>query len=56
MQDGGTLLSDEGPRMSVDSMTGKVLLVTGAVRYLSSDEARFAVGTTLILDGGFTAM
>ena len=27
-----------------------------AVRYLSSDEARFAVGTTLILDGGFTAM
>jgi len=26
------------------------------VRYLSSDEARFAVGTTLILDGGFTAM
>jgi NAD(P)-dependent dehydrogenase (short-subunit alcohol dehydrogenase family) len=27
-----------------------------AVRYLSSDEARFAVGTTLVLDGGFTAM
>jgi NAD(P)-dependent dehydrogenase (short-subunit alcohol dehydrogenase family) len=27
-----------------------------AVRYLSSDEARFAVGTTLVLDGGFTAI
>jgi NAD(P)-dependent dehydrogenase (short-subunit alcohol dehydrogenase family) len=30
MPDGGALLSDEGPRMSVDSMTGKVVLVTGA--------------------------
>jgi NAD(P)-dependent dehydrogenase (short-subunit alcohol dehydrogenase family) len=26
-----------------------------AVRYLSSDDARFVVGTTLVLDGGFTA-
>jgi NAD(P)-dependent dehydrogenase (short-subunit alcohol dehydrogenase family) len=27
-----------------------------AVRFLLSDEARFVVGTTLVLDGGFTAM
>jgi NAD(P)-dependent dehydrogenase (short-subunit alcohol dehydrogenase family) len=27
-----------------------------AVRYLCSDEARFVVGTTMVLDGGFTAM
>jgi NAD(P)-dependent dehydrogenase (short-subunit alcohol dehydrogenase family) len=26
-----------------------------AVRFLLSDEARFIVGTTLVLDGGFTA-
>jgi NAD(P)-dependent dehydrogenase (short-subunit alcohol dehydrogenase family) len=27
-----------------------------AVRFLCSDDARFVVGTTLVLDGGFTAM
>jgi NAD(P)-dependent dehydrogenase (short-subunit alcohol dehydrogenase family) len=27
-----------------------------AVRYLCSDDARFVTGTTLVLDGGFTAM
>jgi NAD(P)-dependent dehydrogenase (short-subunit alcohol dehydrogenase family) len=27
-----------------------------AVRFLCSDDARFIVGTTLVLDGGFTAM
>jgi NAD(P)-dependent dehydrogenase (short-subunit alcohol dehydrogenase family) len=26
-----------------------------AVRYLCSDDARFVTGTTLVLDGGFTA-
>jgi NAD(P)-dependent dehydrogenase (short-subunit alcohol dehydrogenase family) len=27
-----------------------------AVRYPCSDDARFVCGTTLVLDGGFTAM
>jgi NAD(P)-dependent dehydrogenase (short-subunit alcohol dehydrogenase family) len=27
-----------------------------AVRYLCSDDARYVVGTTMVLDGGFTAM
>lgn len=27
-----------------------------AVRFLCSDDARFVVGTTLVMDGGFTAM
>jgi len=27
-----------------------------AVRYLASDDARFLTGTTLVLDGGFTAV
>jgi NAD(P)-dependent dehydrogenase (short-subunit alcohol dehydrogenase family) len=29
--------------------------IAAAVLYLASDEARFAVGTVLVLDGGFTA-
>lgn len=38
--------------------TGRMLKVDelcAAVRYLCSVEARFVVGTTMILDGGFTA-
>lgn len=33
----------------------KVDELCAAVRYLCSVEARFVVGTTMILDGGFTA-
>jgi NAD(P)-dependent dehydrogenase (short-subunit alcohol dehydrogenase family) len=29
--------------------------IAAAVLYLASDEARFTVGTVLVLDGGFTA-
>jgi NAD(P)-dependent dehydrogenase (short-subunit alcohol dehydrogenase family) len=29
--------------------------IAAAVLYLASDEARFAIGTVLVLDGGFTA-
>ena len=29
--------------------------LVAAVKYLCSDEARFCTGTTMILDGGFTA-
>jgi len=29
--------------------------LVAAVRYLCSDEARFCTGTTMVLDGGYTA-
>jgi NAD(P)-dependent dehydrogenase (short-subunit alcohol dehydrogenase family) len=49
----------------MDDFTGRVVLVTGAgradelcaaVRFLCSTDAGFMTGTTLVLDGGFTAM
>jgi hypothetical protein len=29
--------------------------MNGAVRFLLSEDARFMIGTTLVMDGGFTA-
>lgn len=46
--------------MDKENFTGKKYLVTGgtkgiaAVMWLSSDEAGFVIGHSLVLDGGFT--
>jgi 3-oxoacyl-[acyl-carrier protein] reductase len=34
---------------------GRPVELVAAAMYLCSDEARFCTGTTLVLDGGFTA-
>jgi NAD(P)-dependent dehydrogenase (short-subunit alcohol dehydrogenase family) len=57
-EEAASALGDEAMRRHEDDYPlgfGQPEDVASAVRFLLSDEARWITGTTLVIDGGFTA-